>query len=144
MKTLLLRIAVLALSLLPLCAQAQTPAEVLASVKKMEAAASPCNQGAEPFRQFIAKFNTDSTFMASRLLLDDAKKAKYAALLVPGNFEARKPFAKNGEQFYQAWGETQRNKVYLDCGWVDSYVEHIFEFVRKGEKWYLGNIVVDE
>lgn len=126
-------------------AQAQTASEVLASVKKMESTSSPCNQGAEAFRQFIQKFNTDAGFMASRLRVTDAQKEQFADILVPGNFEAKKPFAKDGEEYYQMWGEIQFNKVYLDCGWVDSYVTHTFEFVRDAKGlWTLGKVVPGE
>lgn len=127
-----------------IAAQAQTAAEVKATVAKMQAAGTPCNQGAEPFKQFIVKFNTDADFMASRLRVTDAEKEKYAELLVPGNFEAKAPFAKDDDEYYQSWGELQRNKAYLDCGWVDSYVTHTFEFIRVDEKWYLGKIVPGE
>lgn len=123
---------------------AQTAAEVKQSKAKMEATSTPCNQGAEPFKQFIVKFNTDSAFMAERLKITDAEREKYAGILVPGNFEAKAPFAKDDDEFYQMWGELQRNKAYLDCGWVDSYVTHTFEFIRVGEKWYLGKVVPGE
>lgn len=123
---------------------AQTAAEVNATQKRMLAASTPCNQGAEPFKQFIVKFNTDSAFMASRIDVTPAERSQYASILVPGNFEAKAPFAKDGDEFYQSWGELQRNKAYLECGWVDSYCTHTFEFVRRAEKWYLGKVVPGE
>lgn len=129
---------------LSLTANAQTAAEVNASDKKMMAASTPCNQGAEPFKQFIVKFNTDQEFLNSRLKLSDEQRQKYASLLVPGNFCAKVPFAKDDDEYYQMWGELQFRKAYLDCGWVDSYATHTFEFIREGDKWYLGKVVPGE
>lgn len=125
-------------------ANAQTAKEVKATETKMMAAATPCNQGPEAFKQFIQKFNTDQTFLDSRLKITDAQKEEYAAILHPGNFEAKVPFAKDGDEFYQSWGELQFAKAYLDCGWVDSYVAYTFEFIRVNGKWYLGKIVPGE
>lgn len=137
-------LALLAIGAAVLGAQAQTAAEVEATQKKMMAKTTPCNQGPEPFSQFIAKFNTDPQFMAERLAVSDAEKEKFAGVLAPGNFEAKKPFAKDGDEYYQSWGELQFAKAYLDCGWVDSYVTHTFEFVRRDGKWYLGKVVAGE
>lgn len=123
---------------------AQTKAEVEASNKKMLAASTPCNKAPEAFKDFIAKFSTDQEFLNSRLKLSPEQRSKYADLLVPDNFIAKAPFDKDGEEFFQMWGELQYNKAYLECGWVDSYVEHIFEFIRDGGKWYLGKIVIEE
>ncbi|MDO5395967.1 MAG: hypothetical protein Q4F07_08395 [Bacteroidales bacterium] len=123
---------------------AQTASEVNATQKKMMAASAPCNQGPEAFKTFIEKFNTDADFLKERLKISDAQREKFADLLVPGNFSAKTPFAKDDDQWYQSWGEIQFAKVYLDCGWVDSYVEYTFEFIRDGGKWYLGKIVAGE
>lgn len=123
--------------------QAQTASEVNASQKMMTTASTPCNQGPEAFKQFIVKFNTDSTFMAQRLALTPEQKAEYGHLLKPGNFEAKVPYDRDGEECYQCWGELQYNKAYLDCGLVDSYVEHTFEFVRRNGVWYLGKVVAE-
>lgn len=125
-------------------ATAQTAADVEATVKKMMAASTPCNQGPEAFKDFIAKFSTDKDFMESRIKLSADQRAKFADLLVPSNFTAKTPFAKDGDEYCQTWGELQFGKAYLECGWVDSYVTHIFEFVRDGGKWYLGKVVVEE
>lgn len=122
---------------------AQTASDVNASVKRMESASTDCNQGAEPFRKFIAKFSTDKEFMESRLKISDSQRSQFADLLTPGTFTAKEPFAKDGEEYYQAWGELQRNSAYLDCGYVDSFSDHTFEFKRIGEKWYLAKIVVE-
>lgn len=126
-------------------ANAQTAAEVNATEKKMTSASAPCNKGPEAFKTFIEKFNSDQEFLDSRLAVGDAQKAKFAELLVPGNFAAKTPAPKGDDEWYQSWGEIQYNKVYLDCGWVDSYVEHTFEFIRnaKGE-WTLGKVVAGE
>lgn len=124
--------------------QAQTAAEVKASVAKMSAAKAPCNQGPESFKSFIEKFNTDQAFIDERLAVTPEQKEKFASILTPGNFEAKAPFAKDGDEYYQMWGEVQWGKVYLDCGWVDSYVTHTFEFIRKDGKWYLGKVVPGE
>lgn len=142
MKNRLLALAVAVVA--AICAMsAQTAAEVNASVKKMENASTDCNQGAEPFRKFIAKFSTDKDFMESRLKISDAQRSQFADLLTPETFTAKVPFAKDGEEYYQAWGELQRNSAYLDCGYVDSFSDHTFEFKRIGEKWYLAKIVVE-
>ncbi len=125
-------------------ANAQTAADVEATVKKMQAASTPCNQGPEAFKDFIAKFSTDRDFMNSRLKLSDAQRTKYAYLLEPSNFTAKTPFAKDGDEYCQQWGELQFGKAYLECGWVDSYVTHIFEFTRSAGKWYLSTIVIEE
>lgn len=122
---------------------AQTAADVDVSVKRMESASADCNQGTEPFRKFIAKFSTDKDFMDSRLRITDSQKSRFAELLTPATFKAMTPFAKDGEEYYQAWGELQRNSAYLDCGYVDSFSDHTFEFKRIGEKWYLAKIVVE-
>lgn len=138
---------ILALSLAALLgftsASAQTKAEIDQSVTRMESASAPCNQGAEPFKQFIAKFSNDKTFMESRLKLSDSQMAEFATLLTPSNFVAMGPVDRDNDQWYQAWDEIQRNSVYLSCGWVDSFTEHIYEFKRISEKWYLAKVVVD-
>lgn len=122
---------------------AQTASEVEASVKRMMSASTPCNQGPEAFKNFIAKFSTDKSFMESRLKLSPEQREKYAKILEPEEFTAKNPFSKDGEEWYQAWGELQFAKAYLMCGWVDSYVEYVFEFFRINGKWYLANIVAE-
>ncbi len=124
---------------------AQTAADVAASQKKMTASSAPCNGGPEAFKTFIEKFSTDKDFMESRLSLTADQREKYAELLVPADFVVKAPFDKDGEEYYQAWGEIQYNKVYLCCGWVDLYDTHTFEFTRgKGGLWYLSKIVPGE
>lgn len=121
---------------------AQTAADVNETVKRMQAASTPCNGGPEAFSSFIAKFSTDRDFMLSRIKLSDAQRQEYASLLVPSNFTAMTPTPKDGEEWYQMWGELQFNKAYLTCGWVDSYTEYTFEFIRVNGKWYLGKVVL--
>lgn len=150
MKRLTLFLAGLALSLAPAYAQdgvAEAAAEVRASVAKMQSPRTPCNGGKEAFRDFSAKFSTDSAFMASRLRLAPAVQEQFAELLVPASFTAREPYEKtddNGAKdwFYQFWGpELQFAKVYLTCSWVDSFYTHVFEWTRlKDGLWYLTNI----
>lgn len=132
--------------ILPMNVQAQTAADVKSTDKKVMAASTPCNAGTEPFKDFLKKFNTDKTFMESRLAISDSQKEKYAAVLEPSTFMAKTPFEKDGEMFYQMWGEIQGMKVYLECGWVDSYYEYTFEFQRKNgnSDWYLTNIVTGD
>lgn len=142
MKNRLLALAVMIMAAIG-AMSAQTAAEVNASVKRMESPATDCNQGAEPFKTFIAKFSTDKDFMESRLKLTDSQRSQFADLLTPSTFVAKTPFDKDGEEYYQAWGELQRNSAYLDCGFVDSFSDHTFEFKRIGEKWYLAKIVVE-
>lgn len=103
-----------------------------------------CNQGAEPFKTFIAKASTDKAFLDSRLKLTAAERSEYKDVLVPENFKAMKPFVKDNQVYVQMWGELQRNTAYLDCGWADSYYTHTFEFKRIGGKWYLAKIVPGE
>ena len=138
-----LRILILSLvAIFTLSAKAQTAEEVNETIKRMENASTYCNGAPEAFKSFIAKFSTDEEFFKSRLNLPDAELSKYDDILVPENMVAKTPFAKDGDQYYQAWGELQYNKAYLDCGWVDSFVTHTFEFTRgKGGKWYLTHIV---
>lgn len=142
MKNKLLALAVMLVAAIG-AMSAQTAADVEASVKRMENPSADCNQGAEPFRRFIAKFSTDKDFMDSRLKITAEQRSQFAALLTPESFKAMTPFAKDGEEYYQAWGELQRNSAYLDCGYVDSFSAHTFEFKRIGEKWYLAKIVVE-
>lgn len=143
-----MKLRVLLISLIALFAvlmQAQTAAEVEETVKRIEASSSKCNMGPEAFKTFIAKFSTNETFFNSRISLTDEQKETYKDILLPENMKAKEPFAKDDEMYYQSWGEGQYSKVYLECGWVDSYVTHIFEFSRaKAGKWYLTNIIVDE
>ena len=138
-----LRILILSLvAIFTLSAKAQTAEEVNETIKRMENASTYCNGAPEAFKSFIAKFSTDEEFFKSRLNLPDAELSKYDDILVPENMLAKAPFAKDGDQYCQAWGELQYNKAYLDCGWVDSFVTHTFEFTRgKGGKWYLTHIV---
>ena len=121
---------------------AQTAAEVNESNQRMLNPSTLSNKGPEAFKNFIAKFSTDQDFMESRIKLSAEQKKEYGNLLVPGNFKAMTPFAKDGEEWFQMWGELQYNKAYLTCGWVDSYVEYTFEFIRVGGKWYLGKVVL--
>ena len=143
-----MKLRILFLSLIAVFAfsiKAQTAAEVQATVKKMENASTKCNGAPEAFKTFIAQFSTDKDFFNSRLQLTDEEKTKYAEILVPENMTAKEPYEKDDDMYYQAWGELQYNKAYLDCGWVDSFVTHTFEFTRgKGGKWYLTHIVPGE
>lgn len=121
--------------------------DVNESVELMQHTSEPWNQG-EAFSSFISKFSTDEAFMKSRIKLSAAQQNEYQDLLIPSNFEAKTPFEKEGNEestyFYQMWGEMQFSTVHLDCGWVDSYYAHTFEFKRLGGKWYLSKIVPGE
>jgi hypothetical protein len=123
---------------------AQTAQEIQTSISKMESKSALCNKGPEAFKTFIAQFSSDEEFMKSRIKLDETQQTKFAELLVPSNFTAKKPFAKDGDMYYQAWGELQYNKTYLDCGWVDSYITHTFLFERIDGKWHLKKVIADE
>lgn len=138
-----------------LCCYAQQPDavavemcsnDVKASIESMKDSEEVWNQGAEPFSRFIEKFSTDEEFCNSRIKLTVAQRAEYKSILSPSNFEAKLPHVRqDGEDmYYQQWGEMQRNTVYLDCGWVDSYYTHTFEFKRIGGKWVLAKIVPGE
>lgn len=117
------------------------------SVELMQDASEKWNQG-EAFSEFIQKFSSDEEFMNSRIRLTAAQLSEYKELIVPSNFEAKHPFqredAEEGELFYQMWGEMQWGTVHLDCGWMDSYYTHTFEFKRNGGKWYLTKVVPGE
>lgn len=126
-------------------AYSQTAEEVQETIARMQKASTPCNGAPEAFKDFVAKFSTDREFFDSRLNLPEEEMTKYADILVPENMDAKTPFEKDDDFYYQAWGELQYNKAYLDCGWVDSYVTHTYEFTRgKGGKWYLTHIVPGE
>lgn len=144
MKLKSLIIAIVAMFIASSSLSAQTAKEVQATVAKMESSSALCNKGPEPFKTFIAKFSTDEEFMKSRLKLSEAQSTEFADLLVPSNFTAKEPFEKDGDMYYQSWGELQYQKTYLDCGWVDSYVTHTFLFERFDGKWYLHRIIADE
>lgn len=120
--------------------------DVKESVENMKNGAEVWNQGAEPFSQFIEKFSTDEEFCNSRIKLTAAQRAEYKSVLAPSNFVAKLPYEPNPGDglYYQQWGEMQRNTVYLDCGWVESYYTHTFEFKRIGGKWVLAKIVPGE
>ncbi len=122
-------------------------ADVDESEALMKDASEAWNQG-ESFVSFIEKFSTDEAFMKSRIKLTPAQMRDYSDLLVPSNFTAKHPFKKEGgddtDMFYQMWGEMQFGTVHLDCGWVDSYYAHTFEFKRLGGKWNLTKIVPGE
>lgn len=144
MKLKSLIIAIAAMLIASSTLSAQTAKEVQATVAKMESSSALCNKGPEPFKTFIAKFSTDEEFMKSRLKLSEAQSTEFADLLVPSNFTAKEPFEKDGDMYYQSWGELQYQKTYLDCGWVDSYVTHTFLFERFDGKWYLHRVIADE
>ena len=144
MKAKSLIIAIVALFMGVASMNAQTAKEVQATITKMESKTALCNKGPEAFNTFIAKFSTDEEFMNSRIKLSDAQRAEFAELLVPSNFTAKEPFAKDGDMYYQSWGELQYQKTYLDCGWVDSYVTHTFQFERFDGVWYLHKVIADE
>lgn len=123
---------------------AQTAKEIKESIAKMENKSAQCNKGSEAFNIFIAKFSTDEEFMKSRIKLSEDQSTKYAELIIPSNFTAKEPFAKDNDMYYQAWGELQYQKTYLDCGWVDSFITHTFLFERIDGKWYLAKVIADE
>ncbi len=123
---------------------AQPAAEIEATVKKMENPATPCNKAPEAFNSFIKKFSTDEAFMKSRISLPEKELTDFAEVLKPENMTAKLPYEKDGDEFYQSWGELQYNKAYLECGIVDSYCTHTFEFTRKGGLWHLTHIVPGE
>lgn len=145
MKAKSLIIAIVALFMGVASMNAQTAKEVQATITKMESKTALCNKGPEAFNTFIAKFSTDEEFMNSRIKLEkESQLTEFAELFVPSNFTAKEPFAKDGDMYYQSWGELQYQKTYLDCGWVDSYVTHTFQFERIDGVWYLRNIIADE
>ena len=121
--------------------------EIDESIELMQDASEKWNQG-EAFSEFIQKFSSDEEFMNSRIRLTASQLSEYKELIVPSNFEAKHPFqredAEEGELFYQMWGEMQWGTVHLDCGWMDSYYTHTFEFKRNGGKWYLTKVVPGE
>ena len=124
---------------------AQTAKEVQETVARMESSSALCNKGPEAFKTFIDKFSTDEEFMNSRIKLEkESQLTEFAELFVPSNFTAKEPFAKDDDMYYQSWGELQYQKTYLDCGWVDSYVTHTFQFERFDGEWYLRKIIADE
>lgn len=142
MKTLSKILILIALMLTATSVSAQTAAEVEASVKRMQNPATFSNAAPEAFSKFIAQFSTDSDFFNSRLALPEAEKTENAAILKPELMKAMTPFSKDGEMFYQAFGELQYHKAYLECGYVDSYCTHIYEFSRdKNGRWVLSHIV---
>lgn len=144
MKIKSLILAVVAIFLGIASANAQTAQEVKETVAKMESKTALCNKGPEAFNTFIAKFSTDEEFMKSRIKLSEDQSTEFAELLVPSNFTAKEPFAKDDDMYYQSWGELQYQKTYLYCGWVDSYLTHTFQFERIDGKWYLHKIIADE
>lgn len=154
MKRILLALAVVVLSTTVAMAQMSKEdiiksytADVEESIELMENPSEKWN-AAESFTSFIKKFSTDEDFMKSRIKLTATQQSEYADLLVPSNFQAKVPFEKEGgeesELFYQMWGEMQYSTVHLDCGWVDSYYTHTYEFKRLGGKWFLSKIVPGE
>ena len=144
MKIKSLFIAIVALVIGCVSANAQTAQEVKETVAKMESKTALCNKGPEAFNVFIAKFSSDEEFMKSRIKLSEDQSTKYAELIIPSNFTAKEPFAKDNDMYYQAWGELQYQKTYLDCGWVDSFITHTFLFERIDGKWYLAKVIADE
>lgn len=118
-------------------------AEVDESVKKMEGSGNH-NLAPEPFKEFIAKFSTDSAFMESRTSLTEADKEKFAPLLTPSTFEAKAPVIadNNGtdDVYYQIWDEMQFHTVHLDCCW-DGVLEYVIIFERKSGRWHLTQIL---
>lgn len=140
MKIKSLLIAIVTIFIGATSANAQTAQEVKESVAKMESKSALCNKGPEAFNTFIAQFSTDEEFMKSRIKLDEAQSTEFAELLIPSNFTAKEPFAKDDDMYYQSWGELQYQKTYLYCGWVDSYTTHTFHFERIDGKWYLYRI----
>lgn len=143
MKLKLILIALIAT--FAISAQAQTAQEVQETIDKMQKSSTPCNAAPEAFKDFIAKFSTDADFFKSRLDLSEDELTKYAEILVPENMIAKLPFQKDDDMYYQSYGELQYNKAYIDCGWVDSFVTHTFEFKRQnGGKWHLTHIVPGE
>lgn len=117
-------------------------AEVEASIIKMNGN-DKHNAGPEPFKEFIGKFSTDSTFMNQRISLSDADRAKFARLLTPSTFTAKMPVIadNNGSDdvYYQIWDEMQFHTVHLNCCW-DGILENNFIFMKKNGKWYLDQI----
>ena len=115
MKAKSLIIAIVALFMGVASMNAQTAKEVQATITKMESKTALCNKGPEAFNTFIAKFSTDEEFMNSRIKLEkESQLTEFAELFVPSNFTAKEPFAKDGDMYYQSWGELQYQKTYLD------------------------------
>lgn len=116
--------------------------EVEESIAKMQGNGNQ-NAGPEPFKDFIAKFSTDSTFMNERIGLDAASRERYADLLTPDTFTAKLPVIadNNGidDVYYQIWDEMQFHTVHLNCCW-DGVLENNFIFMKKNGKWYLDQI----
>lgn len=133
---------ILALLCVNFISMAQTADEVQLTIKRMENPSTFCNGAPEAFSKFLQKFASDKDFFESRLTLPESEKAAFAAELKPENMKAMLPFQKDGEMYYQAFGELQYNKAYLECGYVDSFSTHIYEFTRnKQGLWTLSHIV---
>lgn len=120
----------------------QYKTEVEESIAKMNSDDNH-NAGPEPFKDFIAKFSTDTDFMNSRIALSDADRAKFADLLTPSTFTAKLPvIAENDgveDVYYQIWDEMQHHTVHLNCCW-DGVLAHNFIFMKKNGKWYLDQV----
>ena len=100
MKIKSLILAVVAIFLGMASANAQTAQEVKETVAKMESKTALCNKGPEAFNTFIAKFSTDEEFMKSRIKLSEDQSTEFAELLVPSNFTAKEPFAKDDDVLF--------------------------------------------
>lgn len=109
--------------------------------------ASPCNQGEEPFMDFIKKFRNDKSFRNSRIQLIYINEWSQLQLSEQSDVDwqaikASKPVRSEGLVSYGTWYNVKADEVCFAN--VDSCPENVaeglayyYQFQRIEGKWYL-------
>lgn len=108
--------------------------------------ASPCNKGAEPFCQFLKKFNSSKQFRASRIIAEEYLK-RALLTVYPGHktispITTSRPSKKNDYDL-STWTLVEADSVWYIAGYMPPFddddvgISARWHFERKNGKWYL-------
>lgn len=118
------------------------------SATQISAAATPCNQGEEPFNVFIAKFRTNSQFRNSRISLTEISEGQQLSDIT--DWSVLKAFTRkevDGMAEYGVWYNISADEVCFENAYYDPEYggagEAIyFRFNRQDGLWRLTGLAV--
>lgn len=120
---------------------------IAANTKIVANPSSPCNQGEEPFMNFIKKFRNDKSFRNSRIKLIYNDQAELQILSQHSaaqwlNIKASRPVRRNGNINYGTWFNVKADEVCFAS--VESSPDNaaeglawFYQFRRINGKWFL-------
>ena len=117
------------------------------SATQISVATTPCNQGEEPFKDFIAKFRTDSQFRTSRISLAEISEGQQLSDIT--DWSVLKAYTGNtdGMAEYGVWYNISANEVCFENAFYDPEYggggeATYFRFSRQDGIWRLTGLAV--